>query len=318
MGLGLLGLLLGGCAAKQTQALLEKPENLSLSAQAKAVPFFAQSENQCGPASLAMMLNWAGVAVTPEQLTPKLFIPNKKGSLQIEMMAVPRQYGMLAYPLAPELADILHEVSAGHPVLVFQNLALNIYPQWHYAVVVSYDLQSETITLHSGQEAKHTILLSTFEHTWARAGSWSMLVLPPGSLPTKAEEKSLMQAIAMLEQAKQPEAAILAYEAALLRWPKSLVAQMGLGNSHYALHHINEAGQAYAQATKTHPDSAAAFNNLAQVYLEQHKLFEAQATIQQAISLDGDSSIYRETQSEINREMNKERDNAIKKVANGA
>lgn len=89
------------------------------------VPFFAQTEYQCGPAALAMVTSWARVPVVPEQLTPGLFLPDKKGSLQVEMMAVPRQYGILAYALAPQLADLLHEVSAGHPVLVFQNLALS-------------------------------------------------------------------------------------------------------------------------------------------------------------------------------------------------
>jgi len=302
-GTCLLGLLLSGCAGRQSQSLLEhKPENLSLSARVEHVPFFAQSAYQCGPAALAMMLNQAMVPVTPEQLSPKLFIPGKKGSLQIEMMAVPRQFGMLAYPLAPQLADILYEVSAGHPVLVFQNLALSWYPQWHYAVVIGYDLQNRTITLHSGVEAEHRTSLSTFEHTWVRAGSWAMLVLPPGKLPARAEEVRLIKATAILEQAKQPQAAIMAYEAALKRWPDSIVARMGIGNSYYTLRQIDKAGQAFYQATIDHPDAAVAFNNLAQVYLEQHRLHKARDAIQQAIRLDGESPIYRETKAAIGKE----------------
>ncbi|WP_018295282.1 PA2778 family cysteine peptidase [Mariprofundus ferrooxydans] len=270
------------------------------------VPFFAQSEYQCGPAALAMMLNWAMIPVTPEQLSPKLFIPDKKGSLQIEMMAVPRQYGILAYPLAPQLADLLHEVSAGHPVLVFQNLALSWYPQWHYAVVVAYDLQNRTITLHSGLEAEHRIPLSTFEHTWARAGYWAMLALPPGNLPATAEETRLMKTAAILENAKQPQAAIVTYQAALKRWPDSLAARMGIGNSYYALKQIDKAGEAFYQATIDHPHAAVAFNNLAQVYLEQHQLNKAQNAIQQAIRLDGESPVYRETEAVIRKETDRQ------------
>jgi len=304
VGTCLLGLLLIGCAGKQTQSLLENPKNLSLKAQVAQVPFFAQSENQCGPASLAMMLNWAMIPVAAEQLTPKLFIPDRQGSLQIEMMAVPRQFGVLAYPLAPQLADLLQEVSAGHPVLVFQNLALTWYPKWHYAVVIGYDLQNETITLHSGLEAEHRISLSTFEHTWARSGYWAMLVLPPGKLPASAKELHLMQAVAILENAGQPQAAIMTYEAALNRWPESLAAQMGIGNSYYALRQIDKAEQAFYQATVEHPDAAAAFNNLAQVYLEQHRLDEARDAIQQALRLDAKSPVYRETQAVIGKQTN--------------
>lgn len=299
----LIGLLLGACAAKQTQSILAKPEGLNRVERMTQVPFFAQSENQCGPASLAMMLSWADVAVNPEQLTPKLFIPDKQGSLQLEMMAVPRQFGMVAYPLAPELADILHEVSAGHPVLVLQNLALSWYPQWHYAVVIGYDLQQKTITLHSGAEAEHIIPLSTFEHTWARAGYWAMLVLPANTLPARAEPSRWLQAAALLEQAQQPQAAISAYQAALHRWPKSLIARMGLGNSYYALNHIEQSEQAFFQATIDHPAEAAAFNNLAQVYLDQHRLHEAEDAVLQAIALDSETKVYQQTQAAINKEI---------------
>jgi len=306
-GACLVGLLLGGCAAKQTQSLLEqKPESLSLKAKVEHVPFFAQSAYQCGPAALAMMLNSAMVPVIPEQLSPRLYIPGKKGSLQIEMMAVPRQFGMLAYPLAPELADLLYEVSAGHPVLVFQNLALSWYPQWHYAVVIGYDLQNSTITLHSGLEAEQRISLSTFEHTWVRAGSWAMLVLPPGNLPATAEETRLMKAAAILEYAKQQQAAIRAYKAALIRWPDSLAARMGIGNSYYTLRQIDKAGEAFYQATIDHPHAAAAFNNLAQVYLEQRRLPKARDAIQQAIRLDGEAQIYRQTEAEIRKETDRQ------------
>ncbi|MDT8375507.1 MAG: PA2778 family cysteine peptidase [Mariprofundaceae bacterium] len=298
----MLGFLLSGCAARQSQSLLEhKPENLAIAAKVEYVPFFAQTEYQCGPAALAMMLNWASVPVTPEQLTPKLFIPAKKGSLQIEMMAVPRQYGIMAYPLAPQLADLLQEVSAGHPVLVFQNLALSWYPQWHYAVVIGYDLQDKTITLHSGLEAEHRIPLSTFEHTWAQAGYWAMLTLAPGNLPAIAEEARFMKAAVNLEKARQPQAAVIAYEAALAHWPDSLAAQMGRGNSYYTLGYLDKAGQAFYQATVDHPDAAAAFNNLAQIYLELNRLDEARHAIQQAIRLDGESQLYRDTQAMIHK-----------------
>jgi len=304
-GTCLLGLLLSACAAGQSRALLlHKPDDLRLAAKVDQVPFFAQSDYQCGPAAMAMMLNWGMIPVSPGQLTPRLFIPEKNGSLQIEMMALPRQFGILAYPLAPELADLLHEVSAGHPVLVFQNLALSWYPQWHYAVVVGYDLQDGTITLHSGGISEYRVSLSRFEHTWARAGYWAMLALPPGKLPARAEELRLMKAVALLETASQPQAAIKAYEAALTRWPASLSARMGMGNSYYALGQIDQAGQAFYQATLDHPDAAAAFNNLAQVYLDQHRMDEARDSIQQAIRLDAGSPAYRETQAAILKENN--------------
>jgi len=302
----LLLMLLGSCAAKQTRALLDRPpEGLATTAAVEQVPFFAQTEYQCGPASLAMLLSWAGVPVTPDQLTPKLFIPGKKGTLQVELMAAPRQFGMLAYPLTPTLSDILHEVAAGHPVLIFQNLALSWYPKWHYAVVIAYDLSAKTITLHSGLESEHTIAMSVFEHTWTRAGSWAMLALPAGTLPATAEEGTYLQAAVNLEKYGSPQAAVQAYEAALTRWPGSLAARMGMGNSYYAIGNLEGAAMAFHQATQDHPDAAPAFNNLAQVYLELHRIKDAKHAIQKAIRLDAASPAYRETQTAIAAAVNK-------------
>jgi len=250
---------------------------------------------------LAMMLNWAHITITPDQLSPKLFIPAKKGSLQIELMATPRQYGILSYTLAPQLDDLLREVSAGHPVLVFQNLALSWYPKWHYAVVVGYDLNAGTITLHSGLEADHTISLSKFEHTWARAGYWAMLTLPPGNMPARVEESRFMRALVNLEKAGKPQSAVIFYEAALKLWSGSLAAQMGRGNSYYAMGQLEEAERSFYQATIDHPEAAPAFNNLAQIYMEQDRLEEAQRAIQQAIRLDGEAKVYKDTEAEIDK-----------------
>lgn len=295
-----LMVVLGGCAAGQTRALLNQvPAGLDERAQVDHVPLFTQSENQCGPAALATALNWAGVSVTPEQLTPQLFIPGKEGSLQVEMMAQPRRYGIFAYQLSPMLEDLLREVDEGHPVVVFQNLALSWYPQWHYAVVTGYDLRAGTIILHSGAAAEHIIPLSTFEYTWARAGYWAMVTLPAGIMPVRADKNRFMQAAVNLEKAGQAQAAALVYEAALIRWPQSLAAQMGRGNSYYALGILDQARLAFYQATQDHPQAAPAFNNLAQIYLEQNRPDKAIIAVEQAIRLDNQSQLYRETLAAI-------------------
>jgi len=71
-----------------------------------------------GPAALAMALNAAGVAVTPEALIDQVYLPERKGSLQVEMLASARRHGLMAYELAPELKDVLAEVAAGNAVIV--------------------------------------------------------------------------------------------------------------------------------------------------------------------------------------------------------
>lgn len=297
---------LGGCAAPQTQSLLKAagPSHLPPQVELDKVKFYPQETHQCGPASLAMALDAAGVKVMPQDLANQVYLPSREGSLQVEMLAAARRNGMLAYELAPKLEDLLTEVAAGTPAIVLQNLALSWYPLWHYAVVVGYDLQREEIILRSGLERRQVLALTTFEHTWERAGYWAMLVLPPGRMPHTVTEASYVGAAMALEKSGQPEGAGSAYEAALKRWPHNLAARIGLGNAAYALHDIRRAEEAYRQATLDYPDSAIAFNNLAQVLADQNRYSEALVAANQAVSLGGPQQAdARDTLEQIKKKM---------------
>ncbi|HUW76512.1 MAG TPA: C39 family peptidase, partial [Gallionella sp.] len=101
---GVFLLCLSACATPpQTRLMLgSPPPTLPRHTELTKVPYFAQDAYQCGPASLAMTLNAAGVAVTPETLKPELYLPDRHGSLQVEMLAAARRNGTIAYQLAPE------------------------------------------------------------------------------------------------------------------------------------------------------------------------------------------------------------------------
>lgn len=279
-------LLLTGCATPQTDSVLVQRGALPPVVELADVPFYPQAENECGPASLAMALTASGVAVTPDQLTPSVFTPGRAGSLQTDMITASRRHGRIAYPVH-DLRGIMTEVAAGTPVVIFQNLALSWYPQWHYAVAIGYDLNQKNLILHSGITPRDRMRLTTFERTWQRGGNWAIAVLPPDRLPATAQPLPYLTAVKGLEQAKQFEAAAVAYSTALSRWPDDLQALMGRGNALYALNRKSEAAQAFRAATKQHADSAAAFNNLAHVLAELGQWAEAEKSARQAIALGG-------------------------------
>jgi hypothetical protein len=286
---GVFLLCLGACATPpQTRLMLASPPaSLPRQAELTAVPYFAQDAYQCGPASLAMALNAAGITVTPESLRPELYLPDRHGSLQVEMLAASRRHGAVAYQLAPELIAVLREVAAGTPVVVLQNLAYAWFPVWHYAVVVGYDLDNAEIILRSGPEQRQVLPMRTFEYTWARGNYWAMVALPPGRIPETAEENSFIAAVSALEKTGDPELVQRTYVAALDRWPGNLSAQIGVGNTAYKLHDLARAESAFRQAVHDHPDSVAALNNLAQTLADQARYPEAQDFARRAVSLGG-------------------------------
>ena len=257
-------LIVTGCASvPQTLQLSKGPVDLPRQVLLDEVAFFPQVKYQCGPAALATVLNYSRVDVVPDNLIEKVYIPERKGSLQIEMVATARSYGKLTYPLEKQLKALLTELAAGNPVLVFQNLALSIWPQWHYAVAVGYDLDSSELILRSGTYREHRLSLATFERTWQRAGHWAYVVMPAGEIPATATSKNYLLAAYDLERAGFKQLAHEFYRGAAEKWPQYIPALMALGNSEYSMGYTVQAQSLFKRVIQQNPEDGLAWNNLA-------------------------------------------------------
>jgi len=198
----------------------------------------------------------------------------------------------------------LKEIAAGNVVVVMQNLGLSWAPSWHYAVVVGYDLDKELVWLRSGTFKRFEMTLSTFQRTWARSQYWAFVALKPGSLPASTKAEAVASALISFEKAAGAADLKLAYAAAAKRWPDNLVILTGLGTSAYAAGDLDSAATAFRDAISAHPDSAAAYNNLANVLLAQGNVPAARSAAEKALELAGEDqklqSQVQKTLGEIN------------------
>ena len=284
----LVTLLLSGCASlfPQTAALRDGlPAGLPERVELKSVPFFPQTEYQCGPAALATALVAAGAKVTPEELVPQVYLPERKGSLQVEMLAAARRHGMVSYLLRPSFEDLLRELAAGNPVVVLQDLSP--LGSWHYAVAVGYDYEEGKLILRSGEEKNLRLSFPAHEFAWMRSGYWAMVALPPERIPATAEEERWLSSIAALERAGGAQPARVAYANFLERWPGNTNAAIGLANAHYTLRELPQAESVLREAVRRDPGSVIALNNLAQVLSDQNRAQEALPFIERAAAAGG-------------------------------
>jgi tetratricopeptide (TPR) repeat protein len=297
----LLAMLLAGCATPpQTRQLLSvAPAGLPDRVELAEVPFFPQRAYQCGPAALATLLQHQGVAVLPEQLVAEVYVPARRGSLQAEMLAAARARGMVAYPLRPELEDVVREVAAGRPVLVMQNLGLRWLPRWHYAVVVGYDLTRREIILRSGTHERHVNRFARFERTWRRADGWAFIALDPKQLPVTAQPLPWLRAAHSLESTGQLESAARAYATATRQWPEQAAGWFGLGNTRYALGEFAEAEVALRSLLEREPGLAMAWNNLAHVLAARGCGAQARQAAARALRLEPGDTRYRSTADQM-------------------
>ena len=289
-------LLISGCSTLPPANL---PDSLPPSVELNQTPFYPQEAHQCGPAALATMLNYRQIDITPDELTPQVYLPARKGSLQIELAATARRYGMLAYPLAPDLGDLFRELAAENPVLVLQNLAFDWWPQWHYAIVIGYDSDLNEVILRSGREERRRTSFSAFRNTWRRSNNWALVILPPDKMPQTARPEAYLKAAYDLEATSRPDEARLAYRAASEHWPNEKRAWLALGNSLFNAEEYSEAHTALRMALSLDPSDTTTWNNLAYVYLAAGCPEQSQWAIEKALNISPGESHLLDSQRDI-------------------
>ena len=280
---------LSGCASlmPQTKELAKGlPAGLPNKVELTETPFFPQLEYQCGPAALATVLGAGGAKVTADELVPQVYIPERKGSLQVEMLAAARRHGMVSYQLAPRFEDVLRELAAGTPVVVLQNLGV-FSSGWHYAVAIGYDYDRGTLVLRSGTQEREVMPFGVHEVVWMRGGYWAMVAVPPDKIPATADENRWLAAIAALERAGDARSSRVAYTTFLGRWPANVNAAVGLANAHHALGELADAETVLRKAASREPESVVVLNNLAQTLSDLGRDQEALPFAERAVAAGG-------------------------------
>lgn len=306
-GVFFLAAWLGGCAIvlPQTSGLRDTwPAGLAEKAELADVPFFPQEDYQCGPAALATIMAYAGEKVVPDDLVPEVYIPARKGSLQVEMLAAPRRHRLVSYALAPKLEDVLREVSAGTPVILLHGYGVWPLKYWHYAVVVGFDRERGEAILRSGMKERMTMPFAVLEYTWKESAHWAMVTNRPERIPTTASEETYLDALNAMARVADAPTAITGYSAFLKRWPGNLTATIGLANALHADGRLAMAETVLRDALAKNPDSAVVMNNLAQTLSDRGRNAEALALVEKALKAGGPfTQALEETRAAIRRRL---------------
>lgn len=269
--------VLAGCAKKTTDLEIGHQKGLILD----DTPFFPQEKYQCGPASLAMLLGASGVNVHPDALVPQTYLPGRRGSLQLELIAASRLHGRIPYVINPHIKTLIAELKAGRPVLVLQNLGLNILPAYHYAVVIGM-LPEGKVVLRSGRERNLEMDVDRFLATWQRTDSWGIIALKPGVLPTEPDPFRYLSSVSAFESQGNVLPAEQSYRAAVDAWPKNQSALFALANNYLTQSRYSEAELLYRELLEINAEHVAASNNLAETLVHRGCYTEAAAVINQA------------------------------------
>jgi ABC-type bacteriocin/lantibiotic exporter with double-glycine peptidase domain len=181
---GFLRLLLVGClsacgcylgsARSATPADLSTDEGWE---RIEGVPEVRQvAREDCGAASLAMILGYWGRAVPREELA------NAPGSEQglraATLRDLARRQGLQAFLIPGQLSDLDRELGRRHPVLVgvVKRYGRRAYP--HYEVVVGMSRRTQRILTLDPAGGLRVDSREGFAAEWAAAGQVALIVYP--------------------------------------------------------------------------------------------------------------------------------------------
>jgi ABC-type bacteriocin/lantibiotic exporter with double-glycine peptidase domain len=141
------------------------------------VPFYPQEEYQCGPASLAGVLSYYGLKVTPAEIAAEIFSRHARGTLDMDMVFCAQKRGMKAEQYSGSIEDLRHNIDSRRPLIVLIDEGFWVYQKSHFMVLVGYGEKS--VLVNSGKEEHKVLSQDSFSKTWEGTKFWTLKITPP-------------------------------------------------------------------------------------------------------------------------------------------
>lgn len=157
------------------------PTTLDQGRRQLEVPFFPDRTDQCGPSTLASVLQYWGADIVPGVLKEEIYSAGLNGSLSIDLLLAARAHGMRAEMFNGSLSRVKRELDAGHPLIAFVNLGFRFAPIGHFMVLTGYDDRRQALYAHSGGDRNALLPYRKFAANWEKTERWTLLILPSAS-----------------------------------------------------------------------------------------------------------------------------------------
>jgi len=151
-------------------------KDLSKNRVIENVPFYPQTEYQCGPASLAGVLNFWGVRITPEEIAEEIYSKSARGTLNIDIVLYAQKQGLKAIQYEGTMEELRKNIDSRHPIIVLVDYGFFSIQANHFMVVIGYN--EDGVIVNSGKDREKFISEKDFVRSWRKTKFWSLLIRP--------------------------------------------------------------------------------------------------------------------------------------------
>jgi predicted double-glycine peptidase len=148
------------------------------------VPYVRQTAEGCGPASVAMVMQYwlrhdarMDRAAADENAVLKALPPSRRGVSGEAMRGYLESHGLDAFVFRGTMEDLSHHTAKGRPVIVCLAPSRG---SLHYAVVAA--VEEDSVLLNDpGRGKLFREELARFRTMWNQTGNWALLAVPSAS-----------------------------------------------------------------------------------------------------------------------------------------
>ncbi len=142
----------------------------------EAVPFHPQEDYQCGPASLAGVMNYWGINITPEDIAKDIYSSSARGTLNIDMFLYVNKNGLEGLQYRGDWDDLRVKIDNGYPLIALVDYGFYVYQANHFMVLIGYN--DKGVIANSGRKERLFIDKEKFLKIWGKTNFWTLWVKP--------------------------------------------------------------------------------------------------------------------------------------------
>ncbi|MFN3739508.1 MAG: C39 family peptidase [Thermodesulfovibrionales bacterium] len=144
------------------------------------IPFYQQSQYECGPASLASVINYwnrkrGAEEITVEEIVNSIYSPGARGVLGIDLEIYARNKGFSTLQKRGNSEELKGLIDNGIPPIILVSYGFYVYQLDHFLVVKGYN---EKGIIVNSKKPDEFISYRELERIWKRTGYWMLVIRP--------------------------------------------------------------------------------------------------------------------------------------------
>ncbi|MCX7794401.1 MAG: C39 family peptidase [Thermodesulfovibrionales bacterium] len=144
------------------------------------VPFYKQSDYECGPASLASVLNYwhrtKGLGeVTLQEIINSIYSPYARGTLGIDLELYARNKGFTTLKKRGSIEELKRFIDSKIPPIILVTYGFYVYELDHFLVVKGYN---EKGIIVNSRKSDEFISYEELERIWKKTDYWMLIIVP--------------------------------------------------------------------------------------------------------------------------------------------